>query len=240
MNKHLILFALAIAILLASCGDDALLDTELNIVASMNGQELQFGQQYTTDQDQGLYFTLFKLYLSELEIVDEAGVATSIADVLLHDLENPESYKVELEAGNYTQLRFGLGLDETLNQSDPNDFEVDHPLSYAQNTHWGWASLYKFMMLEGRCSENAEDDLYNTTFAYHTGTDSLFRQLELPLNLEVEENGVNSIQLSINMDLLFGANAVNVVEENFSHSGIEELPLAIRITDRMMEAFSVN
>lgn len=241
MNKYFFFFVVFFGLIASSCGDgDTQIETELQIVATMNGEELQFGDRYTTDEGQGLFFTLFKLYLSNMAIVDEAGNSTLIEEVILHDLEAPETYTVELEAGNYTQLRFGLGLNETLNQSDPNNFEVEHPLSYAQNTHWGWASLYKFLMLEGRCAQNALDELYNTTFAYHTGTDSLYRELEFPLSLMVEENGENSIRISINMDVVFGLNAVNIVEDNFSHSSTAELPLAIQVTDQMTQAISVN
>lgn len=238
-----ILLALISMLAVACNGDDTaeVAELELTVSANMNNDALVIGQQYTTPGNQGLYFTLFKMYLSNISLTNDIGEETLLTEVVLHDFEDAESYVFSLPEGNYTALNFGLGLDETLNASDENSFDNDHPLSFTQNTHWGWASLYKFVMMEGRCSEDPDAELFPTTFAYHTGKDTMYRELTIPVQFEISKGEKQELNLALTLDELFNEESgVNIVTENFSHSGVSELPLAIRVTDLIAESFTAN
>jgi hypothetical protein len=50
----------------------------------------------------------------------------------------------------FTGLRFVIGLDQALNEADPNLWPAGHPLHPTVNgLHWGWQGGYIFMALEG-------------------------------------------------------------------------------------------
>ncbi len=234
---------LCFLLLFVSCEEDESLESNMSfeLSADYNNETLILGEKYTNAADQGFFFSLFKLYLSRISLVSDTGELHELSEVILHDFENAEAYEWSVPAGNYTALQFDLGLDEALNGSDENSFPVEHPLSYAQNTHWGWASLYKFVMMEGRSADDASLDVYPTAFAYHTGTDTTLRSVFLPIDLSVSETEASELKLQLNLEQVFdGTSSVDIVEENFTHSGGDQLPLAIKLSDLIAEAFEIN
>ena len=53
--------------------------------------------------------------------------------------------------GEYTGIRFRIGVDEQVNKADPNRHAPDHALNPQVNgLHWGWMGGYIFLALEGR------------------------------------------------------------------------------------------
>jgi len=83
----------------------------------------------------------------------------------------------------FTGLRFVIGLDQALNEADPNLWPAGHPLHPTVNgLHWGWQGGYIFMALEGhrQLAEGKPDG-----FSYHlAGTgNQMTVVLEQPLDL---------------------------------------------------------
>ena len=216
--------------------DTLIVDTlAIEISGKMNDQPLAFGtQQYTNSENQYLRFTDFYFYLSEVELLKADGTATKVEEVILHNFKNPQTLTNIIEKGDYTQIRYNLGLTTELNESDPSTFEANHPLSDAQFMHWGWAAKYKYIKVEGKVDEE-DISVLNNSFAYHTGDDGSDRSITQDLNVTIGENGEKlALEFQVDLDKVFAG--VDMIEDNTSHA---ITPIAIQIHDNFVEAIEV-
>ena len=242
------IFLLGMLVFISSCDDNDSVEpidpisTEPNFVLSLepkfDGEPFEFGKNYTNHMDQTIKFESFKFYLSDIKLTNDAGSVVTISDVELFDLENNHDVEQLIPAGIYTNISFAVGLDSLTNHdSDPNTFAPEHPLSYAQNTHWGWASLYKFMQIEGRVDE-IESDFLQKAFSYHTGFDELYRSVTIEKSFEVKDAQKNDFTLILNIEDIFKAvSSVDMFNENASHS---LTPIARKLADNISDSFEVQ
>lgn len=150
-------------------------------------------------------------------IVNEADQATHLID-----LEN-------IPAGNYTTIKFGIGVDQTQYTS-----EADQPEFYAEAQQQGmiddWASGYKFLMMDGTFSGGAITDnpfviqTKKTTASYNyievtlqLPTPALVRttiapEIHVVANLAQLFEAVNPIKLANNPDITDGSDMLKVTE----------------------------
>lgn len=117
----------------------------------------------------GLELHDLRLYVHGLELVDDSGAATTLVldddgewqdgKVALLDFEDGTGgcdngsaatrtvVRGRIAAGNYTGLRFALGVPFELNHADPG---LAEPPLHLGRMHWGWRAGYKFLRLEGK------------------------------------------------------------------------------------------
>lgn len=185
---------------------------------------------------------LLKFYLSNWALEKQDGSRVSIADVHLVDYssENILSIDAVIDTGLYVNIHFGVGLDSLRNASDPSDFQSSHPLSIAQNTYWSWASKYKFFMIEGRVDTLGGQNP-DATFSYHTGFDTLYREITVPLqDLFISSEGDSAVlEMDLAQVMNGDAGLVDFVDEPFSHSETD-FEIVERISNNLLNAFSVN
>lgn len=232
--KKCFLLLLTIPLLIACNNDDKEGTIELSIVAEMNGKPIDFGiERYTNSQGQFLRFTDFVFYLSEIEFVDDDGEVIGFSDVLLHDLKNSNTYMQTIPVGKYKSLEYKVGLTPEQNNGDPSTYEALHPLSTAQQMHWGWAAKYKFIRTEGKV-DTEDTDILETSFAYHTGFDELTRAVSETTSFKLKEDQVVQIELRINLDTVF--DGIDMIENNTSHT---LTPTATKMHDNFPGAIEV-
>ena len=149
------------------------------------------------------------------------GTLVPIIDVALVIIASTStlSIDIDVETGNYINLHFAVGLDSLMNASDPTDFESSHPLSIANNTYWSWASKYKFFMLEGRV-DSQSDGIADATFSYHSGFNSFYREITIPLNdFNITSDGNSSVvRIEFGVCLYGEAGIIDFVNEPNAHS----------------------
>jgi len=127
-----------------------------------------------------------------------------------------------------------------MNASDPADFSSSHPLSIAQNTYWTWASKYKFFMLEGRVDTLGTQNP-DVIFSYHSGFDSLYREITIPIeDLFVTSDG-DSLILEFDLGTAINGDSgvIDFVDESFSHSE-SDFEIVERISNNLVNSFSIN
>ncbi len=185
---------------------------------------------------------LLKFYLSNIAIEKADGTRTVLSDVNLVDYNANSLLDInaEVDTGLYVNLHFGVGLDSLMNASDPSDFPPSHPLSIAQNTYWTWASKYKFFMLEGRVDSSGAQSP-DVIFSYHSGFDSLYREVAVPIqDLYLTSEG-DSLILEFDLGTAINGDfgVVDFVDESFSHSE-SEFEIVERISNNLVKAFSIN
>ena len=246
MNQHkYLIFAFFTLILFGACEKDECSHAQLNLSFSTNiNQDQLVLNDVLYDDYMGRKFRveLFKFYFSNCFLEKQDGTLVPIVDVALVDCASamPLSIDLDVETGNYINLHFAVGLDSLMNASDPVGFESSHPLSIYNNTYWSWASKYKFFMLEGRV-DSQSDGVPNTAFSYHSGFNSLYREITVPLNeFNISSDG-GSISLELNLEsVLYGeAGIVDFVSAPFSHSE-NNYEIVEIISDNLVNAFNIN
>ena len=243
-HKYLI-FAFFTLILFESCEKDECSNAPFNLSFNTYVSQDQFvlnNALYDDYMGRKFRVELLKFYFSNCFLEKQDGTLVPIVDVALVDYAStsPLSIDIDVETGNYINLHFAIGLDSIMNASDPVEFESLHPLSIANNTYWSWASKYKFFMLEGRV-DSQSDGIPNVAFSYHSGFNSLYREITLPLNeFNISSDG-GSISLEMNLEtILYGeAGIVDFVTTPFSHSE-NNYEIVEIISNNLMDAFNIN
>jgi len=185
---------------------------------------------------------LLKFYLSNWALEKQDGSMVSFGAVNLVDYSSKNTLNIDaiIDTGVYVNLHFGVGLDSLMNASDPADLESSNPLSVAQNTYWSWASKYKFFMFEGRVDTLGGQDP-NVIFSYHSGFDTLYREITLPLQDLFITSEADSIVLQMDLARVVKGDAgvVDFVDEPFSHS-LTDFEIVETISNNLPDAFIVN
>lgn len=153
MKKIYFVFAIIIATLSAQAQQNV----TLKINHLLGGSPFAINQ--TTSNDLGNQFTIYRLqyYISEISLTHDNGQTTSLRDTyILVDATQP----VDLALGSFNittleSISFGIGVGGEINNADPNLQAATHPLApKSPSMHWGWASGYRFVALEGYTGTN--------------------------------------------------------------------------------------
>ena len=246
MNQYrYLIFLFFTLILFGACDKDKCSDAPFNLSFKtyVNQDQLVLNDVLYDDYMVRKYrVELLKFYLSNCFMEKQDGTLIPIVDVALADYASatPLSIDLDVETGNYINLHFAVGLDSLMNASDPVDFDSSHPLSIVNNTYWSWASKYKFFMLEGRV-DSQSDGIPDATFSYHSGFNSLYREITVPLNnFNISSDGA-ALLLELNLEsVLHGeAGVIDFVSEPFSHSE-NDYEILETISNNLVNAFTIN
>ena len=173
-HETLLIPTLTLAVGLAACGgEDPPVNTDpkavtLRFDAQVGGAAFVRGQTYAGLGTRSSTLTAndFRFYVSEVALVDAAGAATPVAltqdgkwqheDVALLDFEdgcggagNTELRAIvegEVPAGEYTGLRFNLGVPFDKNHAEAAT--APSPLNLTA-MFWNWNGGYKFLRVDG-------------------------------------------------------------------------------------------
>ncbi|MBK9192232.1 MAG: hypothetical protein IPM77_12370 [Crocinitomicaceae bacterium] len=135
------------------------------------------------------------------------------------DQSGSGSMSVKVPAGNYTSLKFGIGVPQEMNEADPSEYnEADHPLSTTQNTYWGMNSMYRFVMIDGKYDLTG-DGTDDGSFSYHTGYNDCYREKEFVMDFDFQRKENYTYNLMIDLSKLFyvSGSMINVQTESNFH-----------------------
>lgn len=181
-------------------------DVKLNIRHLFNSNNLDFATVYSTPNGEDIKISRLEYYISGVKFLHDGGMETEATDVFL--LVNAEN-GVDFPIGNYNitnleSIEFGVGVIEGANHLDPSLYAADHALAPQMNSmHWGWASGYRFIALEGLTGSD-----FTTTYQFHAlGDQNFYTQTisttgtttgsELVINLDADYfNGFNLISVA--------------------------------------------
>ncbi len=96
--------------------------------------------------------TRLQFYISGIAVIHDGGQEAVLTD--LYFLINPATDSVfnlgQLPFTNIEGIKFSVGVDKDHNHLDPASYATGHPLApKSPEMHWGWASGYRFVALEG-------------------------------------------------------------------------------------------
>lgn len=225
----------------------------LNITTEVDGEPVVLGNIYSDVNGYRYRPSLFKLYLTHISFVKADGTEVEVKDVELLDLDDntageAESFTYKLDQGDYTGLKFWIGVDSTMNNIDPATYPATHPLSLFTGTYWDWNTGYRFMMFEG-----VYDTLLNNTapldasktFSYHTGTNVLYKEADLSnaqQSFTIGETSSNDVYtynlvLDLNKILYSSTDTIVIKDDRVTHT-TNNMSLAQKLTDNTTKAFS--
>lgn len=103
-------------------------------------------------------------YMTKFTIVYNGGQLLPVSDDVVA-LVNASGESTEIDLGlqnvsNIEGIRFHIGVHTPVNNEDPSLYPLDHPLApQSPSMHWGWASGYRFIALEGMASPSLNQAL---------------------------------------------------------------------------------
>jgi hypothetical protein len=243
----LLLFTLIVAF--ASCEDDkeeentnGTLTFRTEITTNSGAQKVMIGDTLVIG-DYDFNLKKFKLYLSNITLLRADGSSKIIEDILLADVgdANTGQFSLNLDPDEFTAIYLGYGLDSIQNNSVPESFERDHPLSSFNQMYWTMLK-YRFAILEGRSnyidSMGTASDKLN---AYHPGKDVLYRTKTYPLDLRITSESLNTIVLNFALDKLFmGNDTIDLLSESQTHSEPVDFHIATKFMDNLSECAEIS
>lgn len=235
------LFIAAVLLVSISCCKKSKLASSADLTISINnvanGNPISIGTLNNTNALGSTFSVdMLKYYLSNMVLVSDAGTTFSLNNYDLIDIADPTSMLIKGSAipnGNYTKLKFALGIDSMRNHTGAQDGDLD-PL---YGMIWTWSTGYIFLKHEGRFIKT---DLTESNLLFHLGTDRAYTMLEIPINLKVE--GVNK-KLFIDFDIakMYNSPALDFNVTNINQSTTAaDFPWIDDMKANAVDAFSFN
>ncbi len=135
--------------------------------------------------------------------------------------------------GDYTGIRFRIGVEESVNKADPHSFPPGHALNPQINgLHWGWSGGYIFTALEGHFQNEERED----GFSYHVANAPQLMTVELPVNF----HGGSPLTLRLDFDLVRALEGIDFAKDGTSTHSREGDSLAVRLKKNIERAFRVR
>lgn len=222
-------------------------DVDINFKAQVEGTDLIFNQNFTDPLGYRYQIETFRFYLSNIEFTNAENEVVSFEDVaFLKFGENqssspiiPTSITSKLPEGNYNKVSFDLGVDPSVNKSDPSLYDREHPLSIYQGMHWSWNTGYIFFKLEGRAdSMPGGNGSLNSSLLYHFGTDPLLRNIAFQIDLNVDSISSSALDFGFDINKVFAgeSDTINIVSNGFNQT-TEDFDFAERAMNHVDDAF---
>ncbi len=191
-------------------------DVELNFRAEFDSQPLQiFDVAYPYPEGMSMKFQLFQFYLSDIELVRADATTVPLSEVelvrfqdftTLAEAEQGVTLQfTDVPDGEYTAIRFGLGVNPTMNALDPTNFQQPHPLD--DTNYWSWATGYVFSKIEASV-DTLGNGAFDTGVSYHVGNDSLYTIMtyQRPLNVRADQSNRMSFSVDVQDVLIDNGN----------------------------------
>ncbi len=179
-------------------------------------------QPYAYGNIQSIKFSKFDFYITGITLLS-AGGNTILEDAGLIDITgtNASSAALNLDgikAGDYSGIKFSIGVIPELNVKEPKDFKSANPLSSTSHYWEAWNS-YIFSKIEG-VLDTSGAKTYDLGFAIHTGTDECLATLTVTKNFSITDQGTADLGLDLDVRRVFQENGVffNLATSPLNHN----------------------
>lgn len=207
-----LILILTISLMLACSSDEDSGNNEvgsfkINISNMVGDENLDLQSSYTKNGGETFSVDELKYIISNIVLIDSQGNEFVYPQENTYFLINEEvsvSQSITLEninAKNYTGIRFGIGVDQSNYPLNGVDNFV--PTAEENNMLWSWSAGYIFMRIEGSYTSLQTDD---GTFRYHIGShgENLdnYREISLDFTQPLAVTETQTPEVNINFDVL--------------------------------------
>ncbi|HKK38341.1 MAG TPA: MbnP family protein [Cryomorphaceae bacterium] len=245
-------FILLIASLTISCDDDeSNPDSKLFMTFDprFGGDDLQMGENHTNIHGYPFNVSDIKFYVSNIRLHKTDGDYVQLSDIeLIAMQDNRRSIEFVVQRGKYSGLSYDLGVPSAMNGTNDPDFSISqypagHPLSEVTSggMYWQWASGYRFFSFDGRFDlEPNSDPFLPMSFAFHTGTDTLFREVGMfEKSINIDSGETLLFAFAVDVDSIFAtvADTINLAEVTSFHGSEAQLETGMKLANNMAKSF---
>ena len=145
----------------------------LHFEHNIEGKNIVLGTEYTTRYGQQIIFDHLRYWISNIEVVGQAGkyvVPGSYFLVEQTEVNDRRTIEVEIPPGLYDKVIIHIGIDPKHNRS--LDL-LEGELQLGIGMDWDWDTGYKFLRTEGTYKERS----ITGDFVIHCGNDVLYKKL---------------------------------------------------------------
>ncbi len=181
-----------------------------------NGHALKKGENFIASSGDTISIHKLKYYISHLQMRNDKEVFIEFPGIFLIDAFAADSIVAKIPEGNYTAMKFTLGVDSALHTQGVQEGALD-PLN---DMYWAWNTGYVNFKLEGN-SPQAKTDLHRVE--YHiggfAGKQKTMQEVEIdcPANLDLPV--INELFVQVKMEKLW---------DSTKGISITNLPIVIR------------
>ncbi len=215
----------------------------LVIVPRWDGGPFALNTVYTNVSNYRVKVEALKFYLGDVRL-HTATDTTLLKDIALFNMANgTATVNWIAEPGTWTGFHAGLGVPLVLNEADPITYGTGHPLNLSNGMYWTWASMYRFLLFDGRYDTDPNGTATPAVpFSMHTGLNPVYREFNLDLGsgLAITAGNTTTLTLELAVDRFFYSDmdTLDLVLENSTHG--DNMPLALELTENAVRSFTID
>ena len=194
----------------------------LTITHKLGNSNFAFNQVAQNNLLQDFKIIRLDYYISGIIIIHDGGQEISVPSkyILAHADANIVESLGNFNVTSVEGIKFSIGVDASLNNSDPSLQPVGSPLYFqTPSMHWGWNSGYFFSTLDGWCGTNL-----TAGFSMHSlGNANYFQQTQMAAGVNA---GGNNIFINLNADYIQALKNINVASAPIDH-GVNATDLTV-------------
>lgn len=245
--KHLFPFVLVVA-LLAGCGrgERAAAPSALRLTVAPMWAGVPFDKNiiYTNISDERIQVQLLKCYLGDVALLTAGGDTVDLVDVDLFNLtDGPVTRTYSALSGDFNALHVGLGVPAALNGMNPSMWANDEPLSVVNGMYWTWATMYRFMVFDGRYDTLASGiGTPPYQFSIHPGRNECYFTRAVPVSLTLEPGDTTDLRLELDLARFFysDTDTLYMNTESQQHGSPIELPMSQKFSRMVLAGMTAQ
>ena len=222
LKKYVAVIAMALAFVSCSSDDDTTTTGEGNLKLEFDNiyktADLAFNTAYTNSNGEVVKINKAKYIVSNIVLTKADGSTYSVPkseSYFIVDEEVTSSTLINLPnipAGNYTKVKFGIGVDQTQFNLGADGQGNFFTLAQTAGMMWSWSAGYKFVALEGTFTSSSATDSMFMVHTGKTGTDYNYTEVtvDLPDNALVRTTITPQIHIMADVSqLIDGTNKIS-------------------------------
>ena len=209
-------------------------------------------------------FTSARIYISEIELLRSDGtsvtfegetitapaknendedVTHTVTDRIVLARHDAGVHKYELgmaESGDYTGIRYKIGIDGLSNRLDASQVPSSHPLAKQtdKNNHWNWSAGYQFLRMDGMVDTD-NDQSPDEVWEIHLGTANFLTEMDQSMSFTLEEDGAVDLHIIVDYAELLSDVDLTNPDERLTHVA-DNLPMANKVKAMIGGAFTFH
>lgn len=249
-TKNKLIFSMfSLLVVFSSCKDDKVDDpgnsevTQLKVSVQpvYGGETLYLDSTYSTSEGYDVQFTNLKFFAEDVR-----GPASQLDDASLFDyrITGTALFTKEGAPADFTSLEGNLGVQSSINHSDPSAFPNESILNISNSgdMHWGWNPGYIFIKVEAKVDTIPDGiALFDHNVVFHIGQDVNLQTLSFSA-INWQQTGDLSYHFPLKLDmqtfLQNGTQTIDLQTEYTSHTASGQEILSLKVIENFKAAIS--
>lgn len=214
---------------------------KITVQPVFGGQTLYLDSTYTTAEGYDVQFTDLKFFAEDVR-----GPISQLKDASFFDYRETgiDLLTGEGKPEDFASLNGNLGVQSSLNNSDPAAFPNDNVLNISNSggMHWGWNPGYIFMKVEAKVDTIADGvPLFDHPVIFHVGKNENLQTLSFSnVNWQQVDDVMYSFPLKLDMQAFLqnGTQTIDLKSEFTSHTGSGQEALSLKVIQNFNAAIS--